>query len=54
MDDKFFFGIALGMIGGAVLATNSAKTRQLVRDGQTEVTKKVEEMTKPKKQASKK
>ena len=48
MDDKFFFGIVLGMLGGAVLATNSVKTRQLVKDGQTEVAKKVEEISKPK------
>ena len=52
MDDKFFFGIVLGMLGGAVLATNSAKTRQMVRDGQAEVTKKVEQMTKTKKKNS--
>lgn len=54
MDDKFFFGIALGMLGGAILATNSAKARQLVKEGQQEVSKKVEEMTKPKKQSSNK
>lgn len=52
MDDKFFFGIVLGMLGGAVLATNSAKARQMVRDGQAEVTKKVEQMTKAKKKNS--
>ncbi len=54
MDDKFFFGIVLGMLGGAVLATNSAKARQLVKDGQEEVSKKVTEMAKPKTQSSKK
>lgn len=52
MDDKFFFGIILGMLGGAVLATNSAKARQIVKDGQAEVTKKMEQMTKSKKQNS--
>lgn len=52
MDDKFFFGIVLGMLGGAVLATNSVKTRQLVKDGQTEVAKKVEEISKTKKKNS--
>ena len=52
MEDKFFFGIVLGMIGGAVLATNSVKTRQLVKEGQAEVSKKMEQMSKPKKQNS--
>ena len=49
MNEKFFMGIVLGMIGGAVLATNSSKTRQLVKEGQTEVSKKVSQMAKPKK-----
>lgn len=49
MNEKFVFGVVLGMVGGAILATNSAKTRQLVRDGQDEVQKRVEEMAKPKK-----
>lgn len=46
MDDKFLFGIFLGMLGGAVLATNSAKARQMVKDGQTQVVQKMEDMTK--------
>lgn len=31
MDDKFLVGVILGMLGGAVLATNSAKARQAVK-----------------------
>ena len=46
MDDKFLCGVLLGMLGGAVLATNSAKARQIVRDGQEQVKQKVEEMNK--------
>ena len=46
MDDKFLCGVVLGMLGGAVLATNSAKARQMVRDGQEQVKQKVEEMRK--------
>ena len=46
MDDKFLCGMLLGVIGGAVLATNSAKARQMVRDGQEQVKQKVEEMSK--------
>ena len=54
MNEKFLFGVVLGMIGGAVLVTNSAKARQLIKDGQTEVQKKVEVIAKPKTQTSKK
>ncbi len=46
MDDKFLCGVLLGMLGGAVIATNSAKTRQMVRDGQEQVRQKVEDMSK--------
>ena len=48
MDEKFLTGILLGMIGGAVLVTNSVKARQMVKDGQTQVKKKVAEISKPK------
>ena len=46
MDDKFFMGIILGMVGGAVLATNSVKARQVVKDGQEQVLEKAKEMQK--------
>jgi hypothetical protein len=46
MDDKFLCGIILGMLGGAVLATNSAKARQLVRDGQEQVKDKLNDVQK--------
>ena len=46
MDDKFLCGIVLGMMGGALIATNSAKARQIVKDGQEQVKQKVEDMTK--------
>lgn len=45
MNEKFLFGIALGMLGGAVIATNSMKARQLIKDGQTEVLKQVDKMS---------
>lgn len=44
MDDKFLCGMLLGVIGGAILATNSAKARQMVREGQMTVKEKVEEL----------
>ena len=46
MDDKFLCGMLLGAIGGAVLATNSAKARQVVKDGQEQVKDRIEEMVK--------
>ncbi len=49
MNDKFFIGIALGMVGGAILATHSQKTREIVKDGENEVKQKVKSMTSTKK-----
>ncbi len=51
MDEKFLTGIVLGMLGGAVLVTNSVKARQAVKEGQETVKKKVAEMSKPKKKS---
>ncbi len=50
MDDKFLAGIVLGMLGGALIVTNSVKARQLVRDGQERVVKSMEELDKQSKQ----
>lgn len=52
MDDKFLCGMLLGVIGGAVIATNSAKARQMVKDSQEQVKQKVDEMTKTSKKES--
>ncbi len=46
MNDKFLVGILLGMVGGALLATNSVKARQMVKDGQQQVIQKANELTK--------
>ena len=46
MDDKFLCGVILGMLGGALIATNSAKARQMVRDGQEQVKDKMNEISK--------
>lgn len=53
MDDKFLCGVVLGMLGGAVIATNSAKTRQMVREGQEQVRQKVEDISKSSKKENK-
>ena len=44
MDDKFLCGILLGMVGGAVLATKSSKTRQVIKDGEQQLMEKVKEL----------
>ena len=46
MDDKFLCGMLLGVIGGAVIATNSDKARQMVKEGQQQVKNKVDEISK--------
>lgn len=46
MDDKFLCGMLLGVLGGAVLATKSAKTRQIVKDSEAQVMQKIEDMNK--------
>ena len=51
MDEKFLFGVVLGLLGGAVIVTNSVKARQMVRDGQEQMIKKVENLGSPKKQS---
>lgn len=45
MDDKFLCGMLLGVIGGAVIATNSAKARQMVKDGQQQIKEKVDQIS---------
>ena len=49
MDDKFLFGIIVGMLGGAVLVTNSVKARQIVKEGQQQVKEKLDDMKKAEK-----
>ena len=49
MDDKFLTGIVLGMVGGALIVTNSVKARQLVKESQQEVKEKMEKLNKQEK-----
>ena len=46
MDDKFLCGVVLGMLGGAVVATHSQKTRDAIKSGEKEVKEKVEDLKK--------
>ena len=41
--EKFIFGLALGMAGGALLVANNCKLRNLVKKNQEDVMKKAEQ-----------
>lgn len=42
MEKMFCMGLALGMIGGALIVANSHKARTLVKKGQDEMVDKIE------------
>lgn len=44
MEKLFCLGIALGMVGGALIVANSYKARSLVKKSQAEILQKVDEM----------
>lgn len=44
MEKMFCFGLALGMVGGALIVANSYKARSLVKKSQAELLQKVDEM----------
>ena len=45
MEGKMFIvGLALGAMGGALLAINSQKVRTMIKNGQDEVMRKAEEL----------
>lgn len=47
MEGKMFItGLLLGMVGGAIIVANSHKARQLVKDGQEEICRKADEISK--------
>ncbi len=52
MDEKFLFGVVLGLLGGAVIATNSMKARQMVKEGQSQVKEKIEGLGKKQKKST--
>jgi len=41
--EKFLFGVAVGMAGGALLVANNCKLRNLVKKNQEDVLKKCEQ-----------
>lgn len=54
MDDKFFFGVALGMLGGALVVANSNKARQAVKNSEQQITEKLGQSLKKTKQKTSK
>ncbi len=47
MESKMFIvGLALGMVGGALIVANSRKARQVVKDSQDEIMRKADEISK--------
>ena len=44
MEKLFCLGVALGMVGGALLVANSFKARSLVKKSQAEIMQKMDEM----------
>ncbi len=44
MEKMFCLGLALGMVGGALIVANSYKARSLVKKSQAELLEKVDEM----------
>lgn len=44
MEKLFCLGVAIGMVGGALLVANSYKARSLVKKSQAEILQKVDEM----------
>ena len=47
MEGKMFImGLAIGAMGGALLAINSQKVRAMIKNGQDEVMRKAEELCK--------
>lgn len=54
MDDKFIAGAMLGMLGGAIIASNSVKARQMIKDGQQKIMETAEKTVSGEKQSKKK
>ena len=50
MEKNFAIGLFLGMIGGAIIVSNSYKVRKLVREGQQQIKDKVSKLAKCNKQ----
>lgn len=51
MEKEFAFGLALGMIGGALIVANSYKARKMVKDGQEQIKQKANTLCKKNKRS---
>ena len=45
MNEKFWCGMIIGVLGGALIVANSVKAKKAVTSGQEQVVKMVEEVT---------
>ena len=45
MNEKFYFGMMLGALGGALIVANSLKARKAVQNGQEQVIEKIEDLS---------
>lgn len=52
MDEKFIFGMLLGVVAGSLVCVNSIKARQLIKKGQQKVQSSVNKISKKSKQSS--
>ena len=46
MNKEFFLGLALGMLGGALIVTNCRQAKELIEKGQKEIKKKIKKAEK--------
>lgn len=51
MEKDFTLGLIIGLLGGALLITNSYKARKMVKDSQEQIKNKVCQMSKKQKQS---
>ncbi len=49
MEKDFAIGLAMGLVGGALIVANSYKARKLVKDGQNQIKNKAASICKQKK-----
>ncbi len=54
MEKAFLFGLAMGMLGGAVLVANSCKARKMVINGQEDILNKIDELSADRQKSKKK
>lgn len=54
MEKAFILGLALGMVGGALVVANNYKARKMVLNSQEDILKKIDELAKEREQTKEK